>query len=272
MRAFYENRSYNSNLPVVAFESRRMRFFAHWHEDVELIRVCEGSLLVGINNESRVLHQGELAVCSSGDIHFYDCRDQESIVRIIIFRPELVESAGGWPRSFAFSSPFLDEGNELTGRYDAAFDTVRRETEKPDGVSLMLIRSGLMSLCAMLARLAPTQPLQPDKAGRGHHRLKGMQDALSFVEGNFTEDIRLQDAAAVANMSACHFSRLFGSIAGMGFKNYVNQLRINRAEELLRDSGHSVTEVAYKCGFGSVRTFNRIYRASRGLPPSKARP
>jgi AraC-like DNA-binding protein len=273
MYAIYEDRSYASSLPVVAMESRNINFYAHWHEDVELIYVCNGSLLVGVNNESRVLRQGDMAVCSSGDIHFYDCKGMESILRMIIFRPELIDSAGGWPRAFVFSSPFLQERNsiELHHSFNCAFETVQEEMAKPDSFSSMIIRSGLLNLCGMLARAIPAQPLAPGKAARKRHNLKEMQNVLSFIEGNYMENIYLKDAATVANLSVCHFSRLFASIAGVGFKSYLNRLRINKAVDLLKNSEDSITEIAYKCGFGSIRSFNRIFISLRGMPPSKIR-
>jgi AraC-like DNA-binding protein len=273
MHAIYEDRSYSSNLPVMASESHNINFHAHWHEDVELICVCAGSLLVGINNESRMLHQGDMAVCSSGDIHFYDCKGMESILRMIIFRPELIDSIGGWPRGFVFSTPFL-QGRNYEKQYkmfNSAFETIRDETESTDQVSSMMIRSSLLSLCGMLARAIPSQPMVPDKVPPKHHRLKEMQDVLSYIENNYMENIRLQDAAEVANLSVCHFSRLFANIAGAGFKSYLTQLRINKAENLLKNSEASITEIAYQCGFGSIRSFNRIFVSLRGLPPSKIR-
>lgn len=273
MHAIYEDRSYAGNLPVAAFESRAMSFHAHWHKDVELIRICGGSLLVGINNEARILRRGDMAVCSSGDIHFYDCKGMDSVLQMIIFRPELIDSAGGWPRAFAFSSPFLQAGGygELYERFGAAFETVRKESDKNDPVSSMMIRSSLLGLCGTLARAVPAQPLPPDKAARRRHRHKEMQDVLTFIESNYTENIRLRDAAAVANLSVCHFSRLFASIAGTGFKSYLNRLRIDKAEELLKNGEGSVTEIAYECGFGSIRSFNRVFVSARGVPPSKLR-
>lgn len=273
MHAIYEDRSYSSNLPVVAIESKNMNFYAHWHEDVELICVCEGTLLVGINNESRVLHQGDMAVCSSGDIHFYDCRGLESVHRMIIFRPELIDSSGGWPRTFVFSSPFLQDQRhkELHNQFNSAFETVRVETERTDQVSSMMIRSSLLNLCGLLARAVPAQPSVPGKTAHRHHRLKGMQDVLSFVESNYMENISLEDAAKVANLSVCHFSRLFASITGAGFKSYLTRLRVNKAEDLLKSSADSITDIAYKCGFGSIRSFNRVFISARGAPPSKFR-
>jgi AraC-like DNA-binding protein len=273
MRAIHESRSYAGNLPAVVIESKNMTFYAHWHEDVELLCVCEGSLRVGINNESRTLRRGDVAVCASGDIHFYDGTGTESILRLIIFRPEIIDSAGGWPQKFEFGSPFLQglSLSDLFCRFNAAFDTIRQETHKSDAVSLMMIRGSLLNLCAMLARTVLVRPASPTKASGRNHRLKGMQDALGYIERNYAEDIRLKDAAAVANMSVFHFSRLFGSIAGAGFRSYLNYIRVMEAENMLRNSEDSITEIAYRCGFNSIRTFNRLFRALRGMPPSGMR-
>ncbi len=273
MHAIHEDRSYAGGLPVVAYESRNMKFPAHWHADVELLCVCDGSLLVGINNESHVLHKGDVAVCSSGDIHFYDNKSWESVHRMIIFRPELVDNAGGWPRGFVFSTPFvLNQGpQELYQKFNAAFAILRAETARSDQASSMLIRSSLLGLCGEIARAVPTEPVTVRKTAHRRHRLKGMQEALSFIESNFMENITQKDAANVANMSVCHFSRLFGSIAGDSFKGYLNQLRVSKAEELIKTSEETMTDIAYHCGFGSVRSFNRAFLSLRGVSPSKLR-
>ncbi len=273
MHAVYEDRSYVGGLPVVAYETRNMKFPAHWHADVELVCVCKGSLLVGINNESRSLHEGDIAVCSSGDIHYYDCKSGESVHRMIIFRPELVDNAGGWPRGFTFIIPFAptERSEELYQSFNAAYTTIRSEIMRTDLAATMLIRSSLLGLCGALARAMPTEAVSVGKTTHRHHRLKAMQEALSFIESNFMESITMKDAAEVANMSVCHFSRLFGSIAGDSFKGYLSQLRIKRAEELIKTSEESITDIAYQCGFGSVRSFNRAFLTLRGVTPSQLR-
>lgn len=273
MHAVHEDRSYPSNLPATAFAANSMSFFAHWHAEVELIQVCEGSILVGINHETRVLHQGDMAVCSSGDIHFYDCKGYDSIIRLIIFRPELVDSAGGWPRAFAFDSPFFcgQTCSALLRSYENAFLAIKEEATKKDALAPMLVKGSLLTLCATLARTASFHTIVTKKPAAGRHRMQSMQDALSFIESNYMADIRLQDAAAAANMSIYHFSRLFMSVAGMGYKSYLSQLRVNKAEALLKNSDNTITEIALQCGFDSIRTFNRVFRAVHGSTPSRAR-
>ena len=65
MRAFAEHRSYLPQLGVYAHSGKGFDFLAHWHPDVELFLVLEGTLTIGINGARRSLRAGELAVCAS---------------------------------------------------------------------------------------------------------------------------------------------------------------------------------------------------------------
>src|SRR5689334_23133954 len=106
MRAFHENRTYGSAFPFTAFVSSNIDFLAHWHNDLEMIYVLEGSIRMGINSETRVLLAGDLAVCSSGDIHYYDSKDNNSKLILVIFNPSLIGFPAGWPLNMRLTSPF----------------------------------------------------------------------------------------------------------------------------------------------------------------------
>lgn len=62
---------------------------------------------MGINSETRVLTAGDLAVCSSGDIHYYDSKNSQSKLLMVIFNPSLIGYPAGWPLNMRLMSPFL---------------------------------------------------------------------------------------------------------------------------------------------------------------------
>ena len=108
MEAFHENRFYRQGINVSISKINSLEFLAHWHVDIEIIYVCEGSLRVGINNESRTLKKGELAICSSGDIHYYDSKDMDSSGIMLIFNPEVIGFKEGWPEKGKLVYPFIE--------------------------------------------------------------------------------------------------------------------------------------------------------------------
>ena len=58
---------------------------------------------------------------------------------------------------------------------------------------------------------------------------------------------------------------------GISFSEYLRQKRVGMAEELLIHSKQSIQEIAIASGFGSVATFNRVFRDARGCTPSRYR-
>jgi hypothetical protein len=108
MKAYYENRTYDSEIPVSASISENMDFVAHWHTDIEMIYVCEGRIGVGINSECRILQKGEFAICGSNDIHYYDSNGMSSTFMMVIFRPEILSTFKYWPDGLLPCSIFMD--------------------------------------------------------------------------------------------------------------------------------------------------------------------
>jgi xylan 1,4-beta-xylosidase len=69
------------------------------------------------------------------------------------------------------------------------------------------------------------------------------------------------------NMSEAYFSRFFKRISGMTFSMYLNHIRVNRAIDLIKNTDLSMTEIAMKCGFETIRNFNRVFRQVTGYAP-----
>lgn len=279
MRAFYENRSYSSIIPVTAFKSRNIDFLAHWHNEVEIIYVCEGCLRMGINKETRLIHQGDIAVCSSRDIHFYDSKGLDSTAIIVIFRPELIDCTGSWPKELRFKTPFICKAMlEVPGIDPEAyrnigntFNALYKEMQQKNDYYEMVIKGKLLELCAVLLRHIPSSPIDPEKEYRLYSSIKIMQEILQFIESNYREDINFEDAAKRVNISPFYFSRLFKRISGMNFKAFLNNIRIDKAENIILNSSKPIVDIAFECGFNSIRTFNRAFRTIKGYTPSSLR-
>lgn len=69
-------------------------------------------------------------------------------------------------------------------------------------------------------------------------------------------------------MNPAYFSRLFHSLTGMTFSQYSNRVRVEKAVEILKSNDDvSMTEVSLRCGFDSIRNFNRIFKKYTGYTP-----
>ncbi|WP_342564844.1 AraC family transcriptional regulator [Paenibacillus sp. FSL R7-0345] len=279
MKAFHENRMYPSSLPFSSWRVSNINFLAHWHTDLEFVYVCEGSIRMGINLESRVLYKGDMAFCSSGDIHYYDSTDRESVIQLVIFNPQLIASPGGWPKDVRLTDPFIctevqnQAGIAASGKADISRLMLQLEHEFNDKLPHyeQVITGQLNELCGLLLRHLPTEPADQKKDMRRMSSMKVMQNVLDYLEDHFAEVITLEDAARQAEMSLFYFSRFFKSTTGMSYISYLNHIRVNKAEEMLLSSDKPIIDIALDCGFTNVRTFNRVFKQFRNSTPSSYR-
>lgn len=89
-----------------------------------------------------------------------------------------------------------------------------------------------------------------------------------YIEDHYSENVSLNDLAAVAKMSAYHMLRVFRSETGLPPYAYLEQVRVNRSRELLR-GGISLTDVAFQTGFSDQSHFSRHFKKMTGVSPGQ---
>lgn len=94
---------------------------------------------------------------------------------------------------------------------------------------------------------------------------------ISYLNANQAKNITLEDIASHFHFSSCHVSRLIKKSTGLTFPEYLNQIRLSAAKNLLRNSHLSVKKIAYAVGYSEVSHFNRVFKSMLGLSPSSYR-
>ena len=93
----------------------------------------------------------------------------------------------------------------------------------------------------------------------------------AFIDGHYYEDIHLEMLAQKYNTSAQYMSRLLKRELGMGFQEYLLDLRIRRAKELLSQSDRKIGDIWEAVGFNNRNTFIRAFKGKEGITPSEYR-
>jgi transcriptional regulator GlxA family with amidase domain len=95
-----------------------------------------------------------------------------------------------------------------------------------------------------------------------------LRAARDHADRHFTEPLDLEQLAAVARLSKFHFQRLFTATYGTSPAGYVSRRRIERAQDLLRATNLTVTEVCHAVGFSSLGSFSSRFQQIVGEAPS----
>jgi AraC-like DNA-binding protein len=122
-------------------------------------------------------------------------------------------------------------------------------------------------LAATVARIAR----RADAAVPSNARVAAVKRIFGVLERAITNVPALAALAAMADMSRSHFSRTFHAVAGIPLRDYVQELRLRRAHELMRASRLTLTAIASASGFYDLPHFNKAFRHRFGMSPTQFR-
>jgi len=98
-----------------------------------------------------------------------------------------------------------------------------------------------------------------------------VKTTIRFITNNFSDAIGIADAAKNVHLTPNYLGILFKQEVGVTFRDYLNTVRLNQAEDMLRAGDGGITEVALKCGFKDVFYFSRLFKKYKGVTPTDVR-
>jgi AraC-like DNA-binding protein len=91
------------------------------------------------------------------------------------------------------------------------------------------------------------------------------QRIFEYIDTNFNNKMKLGEVAREFHFNEWYFSKYFKKISGTTFTKYLNSIRINKAKAMLRESEMKITEISARCGYETIRTFNREFKSLTGI-------
>ena len=122
----------------------------------------------------------------------------------------------------------------------------------------------LQQLSALKSRPIASVQFKPMKGTENQQRINTI---FRYVQQEFNETISLKKAASLIHLSESAFCKFFKRTSGKTFSDYTNEIRIAHACQLLIETDHPVSEVAFNSGFDSITYFNRVFLKKKGVRP-----
>lgn len=247
----------------------------HWHTAIEIIMPIENLYHVSCRKEVFTIQEGELLLINSGVIH-----GMPSTVRgeRLILQVDLPLLHGVADMKSTLST--IPQALLLTPSTAPAIHAKLQELmlaisrEYYSGTILIsasiyaMLLEMLVLVCREYAGKRNTSDTVSEKQQEHTEKLLTL---CHYIHEHCTEDLCLDEAAALMGFSKYHFTRLFKNFTGVSFYKYLNQKRIEHAEKLLADPDLSITEAALQSGFSSLSSFIRMFKLINDCTPTEFR-
>jgi len=149
-------------------------------------------------------------------------------------------------------------------------ETIWREAEAGRSSSPLMAVAMLWRLAALFAREAEQQGDAPGSVRETQNRER-LAPAIRFIYQHYDQKLTLADLAREASMSVPNFSSVFRRTYGLSPMEYLNQLRLHNAIDLLQNTDKKIIDIAEECGYFSISNFIKAFNHSMGMSPSRYR-
>ena len=247
-------------------------FDSHCHSAVEIIVPIRGEVIYTVADTVYRVQSDEVLIVPPGWIHSLTMAEG-SARYLLLFEPDNLFGM----RDMQLIEDMLKQPVYLTAQSEAQASVrsllmqVVGCYERREFLWNSLCYSYLLQMYVRLGQInAGPEIIRGEEKGR---RIDPeiVDSARLYIDQNYMRDITLDDVSAFTGFSRCYFSRMFKQQMGKSFSEYLRGRRIAMAEELLIHSRQPIQQIARNVGFGSIATFNRVFREAKDCSPSRYR-
>lgn len=249
----------------------------HWHKEIEIILIRSGIVNLGVSDDPIQAKANDVIIIGSGEIHY------------------VLASAQSERLVFQFDFSFFQEltilKNTEYSLYEL-FDSIQNNSQlwsdKLHTEVIELLEKiyeeysaqkegyvyAIKGYLCMLVTLLYRNLKDSKKQERNHmditsnRTLEMMDQIFRYVEDHYSENMMLEDVADAIGFSTYYFTKFFKKNTGKTFITFLNEYRVEKAKWILLNEDISVNELIERTGFGSSKTFYRVFKQVTGVAPS----
>jgi AraC-like DNA-binding protein len=261
-----------SNLPVITAMKNIIYvhdYWSKWHSSVtnELIFLMNGSLELTYDNIAHVVYSGEIALLPYPVLHREEFSDKINLEAFFIHF--------NWKHENEFFSLVNNENiknlsPDVRFEVNTIINSLRSITNLK-GSNRLLAQSRFNLLLTLIYCDIKTVSNSNNQVNSAQKQFL-IKQAQFYMEANLAKNITLDDIADYLEVSKFHISRIFKSELNLTLFEYLNDLRMRVALELLHEGRLYISEIALRTGFSNRKYFSKVFKKFYGESPTKYSP
>lgn len=242
----------------------------HFHQDIELIYVLEGTLDVTIGNQVTHMKADDVVVINVNKRHYIRSSESTLFMQVSILYQMVSEVLNSIEVIF-----WCDSTKEESERYTELKEVLKVLLRRDLEASKSTANFGHIALCyrvvdilAMYFLVQTTDKESQDEKERFDDRI---QQINNYICANYKHPISMKELADNLYLSNGYLSRFFKKNYGMNFVEYLTNIRLYHTVDELLYSKVPITRIAFENGFACMAVFNKAFKKSYGVTPTEFR-
>ncbi|MDQ0158352.1 GH39 family glycosyl hydrolase [Alkalibacillus salilacus] len=270
----YEQIDYQEDLPVRVFTQTVEHFPFHWHEDLEILFVLNGSIEIRVNQDSFQLEEGDLFLVNGNELHFINSKGRVGETQVLALQ---IDHNHVKTHNINLSEKrFYLNSNEMGTESTYTLDQIKYILANMMDLILnrkhlyyLKVEKLLLELIVILLEHYELPTQSKVKEIERDHRLL---EILKYMNQHCRDSqLSLRKIADEFSLNPQYLSRYFKSNVGESFKKKLDSIRLNKSLSSLRTTDETITDIALKFGFPDSKAYYRVFKEILGITPMQYR-
>ncbi|AXG37286.1 MULTISPECIES: AraC family transcriptional regulator [Enterococcus] len=239
----------------------------HWHDSLELLFCFSGELEVIFAGETYHLKAQEFIIINSNHVHstrspvLGECL----VIQLPLDYVQQVTEEQYWKKFLFKAIPDQHYSEAL-----ACLLFIYQHFSSEELVAHLSVKAKVYELFAILCE-SNTFSSTGIYEIKSFKYLEKMKMVNQYIQEHYTQNLMIEEVAAIFNYNPSYFSRFYKKFMGITFTEYLNSVRLDAAYKEMRDTDKTILEIGLNNGFATNKTFYNVFRNKFGLSPQKFR-
>lgn len=242
----------------------------HFHDDIEIMQVLSGTVILRAGNERTVCSAGDIAYIPPLALHEIVAETEDAAIRGLVFDLSLIRFESlrtDYPALFRESILHrFTVDSEYHTELTESLERIAKGYPEQSDIEKLEISSELFRIFSLFLRAGI---VQKDWHSSTHYiRIRPVTE---YIEENFSRKITISELSRLLNVCDDHCIRLFKAALSKTPSEYMIDVRLRHAMKLLSEQEETIQTISERCGFTTVSYFSKVFRERLGMTPSEFR-
>ena len=272
-----EKSAYKEDLPVNVTVANVVDYPIHFHNDLEVVYVLDGSVRMKNGYYNYILKQGDIFILNAREIHSFESNGEKNMVMMLQLDTDYFSRYYENLRNSFFVTDMEDDSDESLDVLRTLLARIMMEIlEKGYGYEAKVIESTHNLLSNLFADfqyyLMEDGKFVNGTKNKGNKILAGRLSRITdYMYENYTRKLTLNEIAEREHLSIYYLSHVIKEATGLSFQELLSFIRVEESEKLLLGTNKKIGAIAEETGFSAVRYYIKHFETWFGMHPLEYR-